>query len=372
MKQFIRFTLMSLLCITNSIAFGQKLNERITTFTPQLVYNYENKFKIVWPIFFHTWSGKPQFEMVHQSQSMVTPLLTLLSKIESELESEQPIIIRIDFQDKFNQVKIEKQTEPREFIFRDSMLEFEGKNHIIIHSANQAPFTIYYNTISDLQLLKKIEFQILENFITADVRSYSNTKLSRKKEMIYLSSNGELKQYGAVGRTKMNSWGINAMTGAMFAYSKLGVGLNAQINLLNYKQGNDNHKHLATKISLDLKSYIFEGPPSEFKAIYSSFGISAMANQKLIGSNLPIDMIGFGLGVFSLSGIDGYVLQYPNIDPNSLHKPTPYTDNQLGGITYSIIAELQKIYISYDLNIGVFNKSQERSSFNSLNIAYKF
>ena len=371
MKKSIKIALVSVLILLAGSSFAQqKLSERITSYTPQVVYNYENKFKIVWPLFFNGFSNKPRFDMIHETQPMVAPLIVLLNKIENELNLDEPLTIHVDLRNKFNEIKIDKQNGSLNYTFRDTLLEFDGKHHLIVNLTNQPTIDLYFNELSDLYDLKKIEFQLLENFIASDAKNYSSNSLTRKKEISYISQNGELKSYGLIGRERQRSWGVSAMTGGMIAYSKVGVGLNAQLNLLNYKQGNHNQKQLFSKISLDMKSYFFEGTGSDFNAIYSSFGLSALGNQQLIGSNLPIDLIGFGVGIFSLSGINNYIIQ--NADPNVAGKFITYTDNQLNGLHFSIIGELQKFYISYDLNLGMFNKSNEQSSFGSLNLAYKF
>lgn len=371
MKKSLKIALILAICFLTSSSFAQqKIMEKITIYTPQVVYNYENKFKIVWPLFFNGLTNKPKLEMIHETQPIVSPLIVLLGTIENQLKKEEPLIIHVDFQNKFNEIKVDKQQGSTNFTFRDTLLEFDGKHHLIVNNPNQAPFDIYFNEISDLQYLKKIEFQLLENFIAADFKNFNRSELNAKKEIIYISANGELKPYGLVGREKQRTLGVSLMIGGMLAYSKVGLGLNSQLNILNYKQGNDNQKQLFNKLSLDLKSYIFDGVPNDFSAMYNSIGISALANQRLIGSNLPIDMLGIGIGVFSLSGIDNYILQVA--DPSAVGKFITYTDNQLNGITYSFITELEKLYIAYHINFGVFNKSKERNSFGSLNIAYKF
>jgi hypothetical protein len=371
MKKLLKIALLSLVCLLTSSSFAQQIfSERITTYTPQVVYNYENKFKIVWPLFFNGFSNKPKLEMIHETQPIVAPLVALLGKIENQIKSDEPLIIHVDFQNKFSETTIDKQNGSLDFTFRDTLLEFDGKHHLIVNSSNRPPIDIYFNEVSDLHYLSKIEFQLLENFIVADAINHTHNSLHGKKEIVYISQNGELKPYGLIGREKQRTIGLTAMIGGMLAYSKAGIGLNTQLNLLNYKQGNDNQKQLFNKLSLDLKSYFFEGTAGDFSALYSSFGLSALGNQQLIGSNLPIDMIGFGIGVFSLSGLDNYIIQ--TADPNVIGKFITYTDNQLNGVHFSIIGELQKFYISYYMNLGVFNKSKERSSFGSLNLAYKF
>jgi len=369
MKNSNKFLLMALLCLLNSSIFSQPLL-KVNEFTPQLVFNYENKLRIVWPIQFSCWSNSPKFESIIETKGYIKTVLGMISKIESELDGSETLTINLFLDKKFNEIKISKGQTMSSFTFRDSILEFSGKHLLQINDGKKWPVQIYFNSIEQLTLLEKIDFVGFKDFVEKDLANVKAEKVQKAKEIIYLSNNGELSRYAQIGRDKLQSVGFQGMFGSMLAFDHIGLGLDLQWTLLKYTKGNSNEKQLSHKLALNLKSFFWDGMHNEFDAIYSSLGLDFSTNQRLLGSSSPIDLVGLGLGVYSMEGMKGYNMNFYDKDPHL--QPLTSADNLSQGIYFSIIAELRKLYISLDFNTSFKVYNDTRSSFSSFTLGYKF
>jgi hypothetical protein len=286
-----------------------------------------------------------KYERIEAINSYIPGLLQSLNQIEPELLKYDVLNLTYITGTNISKLVVGQQIDDLTYSFRDSLLEFTGKHKITIIDNGLHPIVIYFNSLVELKEIKNIQFQNVLELIKKEGELIKSKDLPKIKELAFVSQAGSMSTYGTIKREKHRTFGVQPLVGAMHFDGNIGVGLGGQFSLLSNLEGNDGVSYLYRKQSLAYRQYIFTPLEDSSYNAYMSLGYENLLN---LGANRinAIDMVGFGFGFFSSFG----------------ERPEQY----MQGGYLSIIAEMRKIYLSYDLNY-----SQNTAVRYGLSIAYK-